>query len=76
MCGKGSSLGNEDLTIIARKQKMSPYLVSMYENIASVVGCESEKINIKATTSEGLGFTGREEGIACHGSVLLVPSTS
>ena len=55
---------------------MSPYLESMCKNLASVLGCESEKINIKATTSEALGFTGREEGIACHGSVLLVPSTS
>ena len=66
MCSKGYSLGNADLTIIAQRPKMSPYVKSMCKNLASVLGCESEKINIKATTSEGLGFTGREEGIACH----------
>ena len=50
---------------------MLPYVDAMRKNLAAVTQCDVQDINIKATTSEKLGFTGREEGIACHASVLL-----
>ena len=52
---------------------MLPYVDAMRKNFAAVIQTDIQSINIKATTSEKLGFTGREEGIACHASVLLSP---
>ncbi|MDG1163846.1 MAG: 2-C-methyl-D-erythritol 2,4-cyclodiphosphate synthase [Porticoccaceae bacterium] len=71
MVAQGYVLGNADLTIIAQSPKMAPHLEKMRLNLAADLGCNIEQINIKATTTEKLGFTGREEGIACHASVLL-----
>ncbi|WP_025028126.1 2-C-methyl-D-erythritol 2,4-cyclodiphosphate synthase [Caldalkalibacillus mannanilyticus] len=68
---KGYSLGNIDATIIAQKPKMAPYLPSMIERIASALEVDTERINLKATTTEKLGFTGREEGIAAQAVVLV-----
>jgi 2-C-methyl-D-erythritol 2,4-cyclodiphosphate synthase len=69
---KGYSLGNIDATIIAQKPKMAPYIAQMVERIAEAVKTEKSNINVKATTTEKLGFTGREEGIAAQAAVLLV----
>lgn len=69
---KGYSVGNLDATIIAQKPKMAPHIPAMRENIARVCGVEVDSINVKATTEEGLGFTGTGEGIAAHCVVLLV----
>jgi 2-C-methyl-D-erythritol 2,4-cyclodiphosphate synthase len=64
-------LGNADITIIAQSPKMAPHLEKMRLNLAADMGSGLSQINIKATTTEKLGFTGREEGIACHAVVLL-----
>ena len=68
---RGYRVGNADLTIIAQRPKMAPHITNMVERLASALACDCERINIKATTSESLGFTGRGEGIVCHASVLL-----
>ena len=73
MSAQGYSLGNADLTIVAQAPKMVPYLEAMKLKISIVLGCDSGQINIKATTTERLGFTGREEGIACYATALLMP---
>lgn len=70
--GRGYRVGNLDATIIAQRPKMAPYIQAMRENIARVCGVEADRINVKATTEEGLGFTGNGEGIAAHAVVLLV----
>ena len=75
MRDRGYLIGNADLTIIAQRPKMAPHITSMVERLASVLECDCERINIKATTSENLGFTGRGEGIACHASVFLQSTT-
>ncbi|MEE4254121.1 MAG: 2-C-methyl-D-erythritol 2,4-cyclodiphosphate synthase [Desulfuromusa sp.] len=64
-------LGNLDATIICQKPKLAPYIATMIELIATDCKVDSGQINIKATTTEKLGFTGREEGIAAHAVVLL-----
>lgn len=67
----GYVIGNADMTIIAQKPKMAPHLVKMQEIIANILECDQNQINIKATTTEKLGFVGREEGIAAEAIVLL-----
>lgn len=69
---KGYKLVNADLLIIAQKPKMAPYISQMKERIAELLQCDTSQINIKATTTEKLGFTGRGEGIASQGVVLLM----
>lgn len=69
---KGYSLGNIDATIIAQKPKMAPYISRMVDRIAEALEVDVNRINVKATTTEKLGFTGREEGIAAQAVVLLV----
>jgi 2-C-methyl-D-erythritol 2,4-cyclodiphosphate synthase len=64
-------LGNADLTIIAQAPRMAPHRAAMVENIAADLACRCEQVNVKATTTETLGFTGRGEGIACLATVLL-----
>ncbi len=68
---KGYAVGNLDATIIAQKPKMAPHIQAMRENIAKVCGVDAERINVKATTEEGLGFTGTGEGISSHAVVLM-----
>ncbi|MBU9710833.1 2-C-methyl-D-erythritol 2,4-cyclodiphosphate synthase [Evansella tamaricis] len=68
---RGLSLGNLDCTIMAQKPKMAPYITEMRERIAELLDAEVSQINVKATTTEELGFTGREEGIASMAVVLL-----
>jgi 2-C-methyl-D-erythritol 2,4-cyclodiphosphate synthase len=69
---RGAELGNIDATIIAQAPKLAPYLAAMAANIAADLGCAAGSINIKAKTTEGLGFTGRGEGIAAMVSLVLV----
>ena len=69
-------LGNADLTIIAQAPKMAPHISAMCEAIASDLKTSVENINVKATTTEKLGFTGRKEGIAALATVLLMPAAS
>lgn len=68
---KGWALENADMTIVAQKPRMANYIPHMVENIAADLQTENDQINIKATTTEKLGFTGREEGIAAYAVVLL-----
>ena len=68
----GYCLGNLDATIIAQKPKMAPHIASMRENIARVLNAEVAQVNVKATTEEGLGFTGSGEGISAHAVALMV----
>ena len=68
---KGYKVGNIDATIIAQKPKMAPHIPLMRENIASTLNIDLEQINVKATTEEGLGFTGEEKGISSQSICLL-----
>ena len=67
----GFSVGNVDAVIIAQKPKMAPHIPQMKKNLAEVMGISENRVNIKATTEEGLGFTGCEEGIASQAVCLL-----
>lgn len=67
----GYTLGNLDVTVIAQKPRLSPYIQIMAQNIAQTLQCAEDQVNIKATTEEHLGFTGREEGIAAHAVCIL-----
>jgi len=69
---RGYRLGNLDATIIAQQPKMAPHIPAMRDNIASVLNATLEQVNVKATTEEGLGFSGRGEGISAHAVVLMV----
>lgn len=64
-------ISNIDITMIAQKPKLAPYLLQIRENLARVLEISVSQVNVKATTQEGLGFTGREEGMACHAVCLL-----
>lgn len=72
----GYRVGNVDVTVIAQKPKLKDYIPSMAENIASDLGVELNRINVKATTEEGLGFTGNMEGMSCHAVCLLEKNLS
>ncbi|PJG85969.1 2-C-methyl-D-erythritol 2,4-cyclodiphosphate synthase [Conservatibacter flavescens] len=69
---KGYKIGNIDVTIIAQAPKMRPHIDAMRTVIATDLACHLDQVNVKATTSEKLGFTGRGEGIACEAVVLLL----
>lgn len=69
---QGWQLGNADMSIIAQAPRMAPYIDAMRANIAEDLECDPEQINVKATTSERLGFVGREEGIAAQAVALLL----
>ena len=68
----GYGIGNIDVTVIAQKPKLAPYIPEMRQNLSRVLGVDENRINIKATTEERLGFTGSEEGMACHAVCLLI----
>lgn len=70
---EGFRVGNADMTIIAQRPKLAPYIDDMRRRLAEVLGTALQAVNVKATTTEGLGFTGRGEGIAAQAVVLLVP---
>jgi len=69
--GRGYRIGNIDATIIAQQPKLAPHIRRMIENIAADCRADVRQVNIKATTTEELGFAGRGEGIAAHAVVLL-----
>ena len=67
----GCGIENIDVTLIAQRPKLAPYIPAMRQTLAEVLALDIGQISIKATTEERLGFTGREEGIACHCVCLL-----
>ena len=67
----GYRVSNIDVTMIAQRPKLRPHIDRMQANIASAVGVDVSRINVKATTEEWLGFTGTEQGMACHAVCLL-----
>ena len=71
MTERGYRLGNLDATVIAQAPKMAPHISAMRQNIAEAFGVDAGCISVKATTEEGLGFTGTGEGIAAHAVCLL-----
>ena len=68
---KGYRVGNIDVTMIAQRPKLKDYIPQMQANIAVAVGTEPDRVNVKATTEEKLGFTGTGEGMSCHAVCLL-----
>ena len=73
---RGFALGNADLTIIAQAPKLASHIAAMRQNLSEDLGGDIDQINVKATTTERLGFVGREEGISVHAVVLLKESPS
>ena len=68
---KGYRVGNIDATICAERPKMNPHIPAMQQCMAEVIGCDPDQISIKATTTERLGFTGRQEGISAYAVALI-----
>ena len=68
---KGLRVGNVDATILAQRPKLAPHIPQMRENLAQRMGISPDRVNVKATTEEGLGFTGSGEGMAAHAVALL-----
>jgi len=74
IAARGGMLGNADLTLICERPRIAPHAASMIARLAAILGVGSARISVKATTTEGLGFTGRSEGIAAQAAVtVLVP---
>jgi len=71
----GYLVGNVDVTIVAQAPKMAPHIATMRRNIAADLAIELPAVNVKATTTEQLGYTGRKEGIAVHAVALLYPAS-
>lgn len=73
---KGFKLGNADITIAAQAPKIAPHLLPMRTVLAKDLVCDLDQVNVKATTTEKLGFVGRKEGVEVHAVVLLVPESN
>jgi len=71
VAGAGYRVSNIDVTLIAQRPKVKGYIADMQHNIATALAIDVGRVNVKATTEEGLGFTGSMEGIACHAVCLL-----
>ena len=71
LADKGFRVGNIDATVIAQAPKLAPYIENMRLNIAEDCGIDVDRVNVKATTEEKLGFTGRKEGIAAHAVCII-----
>ena len=71
MEAKGYRIGNIDATVIAQAPKLAPHIAGMRENLARVFGTTADRVNVKATTEEKLGFTGAKEGIAAHAVCVI-----
>lgn len=71
---EGWRVGNVDATVLAQQPKLAPYIPRMRENLAGRMGVDPRQVSVKATTEEGLGFTGAGEGIAAHAVALLEPA--
>jgi len=69
---KGWKVGNVDATVLAQRPKLAPHIPQMRKNLAQRMGVSAEQVNVKATTEEGLGFTGSGEGMAAHAVCLLM----
>ena len=69
--GHGYGIGNVDATVLAQRPKLAPHIPEMRERLAAAMGVEPGRVSVKATTEEGLGFTGAGEGIAAHAVALL-----
>ena len=69
---RGYAVANLDATVIAQAPKLAPFVAAMRDNVAADVGCDASCVSIKATTTERLGFAGREEGIAAEAVVLVI----
>ena len=72
IAAKGYSIGNIDATICAERPKLKVHIPAMQQTLSTVMGIDEDDISIKATTTEKLGFTGREEGISAYATVLIV----
>ncbi|MEG1564102.1 MAG: 2-C-methyl-D-erythritol 2,4-cyclodiphosphate synthase [Bacteroides sp.] len=72
IAGKGYEIGNIDVTICAERPKLKAHIPAMQEALATVMGIDPDDVSIKATTTEKLGFTGREEGISAYATVLIM----
>ena len=68
---KGYRVGNIDATVCAERPKLNPHIPAMQQCMAQIIGCNIDDVSIKATTTERLGFTGREEGISAYATVLI-----
>ncbi len=68
---KGYTVGNIDATVCAEHPKLNPHIPKMQQCLANVIGCDTDAVSIKATTTERLGFTGREEGMSAYAVALL-----
>ena len=68
---QGYTVGNVDCTVLAQRPKLAPHIQQMRENIASALSVSVDRVSVKATTEEGLGFTGDGSGMAAHAVVLL-----
>ena len=75
LIAKQYAIVNADITIVAQAPKMSPHIPAMLDKLAGILKIETSQLNIKATTTEKLGFSGREEGIAVHAVVMLYRNT-
>lgn len=72
IAGKGYKIGNIDATVCAERPKLKAHIPDMQKTLAGVMGIDEDDVSIKATTTEKLGFTGREEGISAYATVLIV----
>ena len=68
---RGFAVGNVDATILAQRPKLAPHIPRMRDNLAQAMGIDPGRVNVKATTEEGLGFTGSGEGMAAHGVAMI-----
>ena len=68
---KGYRVGNVDATVLAQRPRLAPHIPEMRRNLAAVMGVSADRVNVKATTEEGLGFTGTGAGMAAHAVALL-----
>jgi len=71
LCQQGWRIGNIDTTIVAQRPQMQPHIPAMRAHLAKCLGLEQAQVSVKATTTDGLGFTGRREGIACYAVALI-----
>jgi 2-C-methyl-D-erythritol 2,4-cyclodiphosphate synthase len=71
LCQQGWHISNIDATIVAQRPQMQPHIPAMRAHLAEHLGLDREQVSIKATTTDGLGFTGRREGIACYAVALI-----
>lgn len=72
----GWRIGNVDATVVTERPRMGPYVQAMRERLARTMGTDVERVSVKAKTTDGLGFTGRAEGMACYAAALITRDTT